>query len=304
MDIKDLNAFRMVVETGTVTRAAMQLRRTQSAVSRIVAGLEDELGFPLFERTRKRLTLTAEGHAFFRETERLLANFDDILDAAHDIRDGRFSRIRIVSMPALAHGLLPDAIAAFQRSNPRSSVSVDVRRRAEVTRWIAGRQFDIGVATLPIDYPGIATVSLAKVRALAVLPKGHPLVKSKSVSLLNLASEPLVGLGADAMIQSRINKLFGKLGRKPNLVVDTSSLLAVCHFVASGLGCGIVDPFTARAAGQADVAFRPLEPRMEIEYGLLFEKDQVPSDQIRSLCETIKTSAKTIVRHGTGQRSV
>ena len=304
MDIKDLNAFRVVVEAGTVTRAAQQLRRTQPAVSRIVARLEDELGFKLFERTQKRFSLTAEGDAFFKETDRLLASYDEILEAARDIREGRLSRIRIVSMPALAHGLLPDALAAFQKSHPRISVSVDVRRRADVTRWVAGRQFDIGVATLPIDYPGVSTLSLVKVRALAALPKGHPLARAKSVSLSSLAPEPLVGLGADAMIQARINELFGKLGRKPNLVVDTSSLLAVCHFVASGLGCGIVDPFTARATGQADVDFRPLEPSMEIEYGLLFEKDRLPSNQIKSLRETIKTAANRMIRHGIGQRSV
>ena len=297
MDIKDLNAFRVVVEAGTVTRAALQLRRTQPAVSRMVARLEDELGFKLFERTQKRFSLTAEGDAFFRETDRLLASFDEIIEAARDIREGRLSRVRIVSMPALAHGLLPDALAAFQKSHPRISISVDVRRRAEVTRWVAGRQFDIGIASLPVDYPGVSTRRIVKARALAALPREHALARAKTVALSDLASEPLVGLGADAMIQIRINRLFARIGLTPSLKIDTSSLLAVCHFVASGLGCGIVDPFTAHAVGRSDVAFRPLEPHLEFEYGLLFEKDFPQSAQITALCDEIVATAPGIMRH-------
>ena len=263
MDIKDLNAFRVVVEAGTVTRAALQLRRTQPAVSRMVARLEDELGFKLFERTQKRFSLTAEGDAFFRETDRLLASFDEIIEAARDIREGRLSRVRIVSMPALAHGLLPDALAAFQKSHPRISISV------------AGRQFDIGIASRPVDYPGVSTRRIVKARALAALPREHALARAKTVALSDLASEPLVGLGADAMIQIRINRLF----------------------VASGLGCGIVDPFTAHAVGRSDVAFRPLEPHLEFEYGLLFEKDFPQSAQITALCDEIVATAPGIMRH-------
>ena len=99
------------------------------------------------------------------------------------------------------------------------------------------------------------------------------------------------------MIQTRINRLFARLGLTPSLAIDTSSLLAVCHFVASGLGCGIVDPFTAHAVGRSDVAFRPLEPHLEFEYGLLFEKDFPQSAQITALCDEIVAAAPKIMRH-------
>ena len=294
MNLRMLNAFRAVVETGSVTRAALQLHITQPAVSRIVADLEGELGFKLFERVKKRFVLTAEGQAFFTETERLLMSFDGILEAARDIREGRLSRVRIVSMPAAAHGLLPDALAVFQKSHPRVSISVDVRRRSEVTRWVAGRQFDIGVASLPINYPGISTRPIASTFALAAVPNGHPLARKKMISASDLASERLIGLSADSMIQDRINQHLTKLGQPANLTIDTSSLLAVCHYVAGGLGCGIVDLFTAHAVGTNHVEFRKLEPALEIVFGLVFIKDHPPSPQIESLCEEIERSAVSI----------
>src|SRR5262245_6516427 len=199
MDLKDLSTFRTVVDAGTVTKAAVRLALTQSAVSRILSGLEEELGFRLFDRIKNRLILSAEGSAFLHETERLFMSFDELRDAARDIQQGRLSRIRIVAMPALAHGLLPATLAEFRRAHPRLAVSVDVRRRSEVTRWIAGRQFDLGLASLPLDHPGIATQRLVTVSALVALPKGHPLLRNKTVSAADLRTLSLVGLGPDAL---------------------------------------------------------------------------------------------------------
>lgn len=304
MDLKELHAFRAVVEAGTVTRAATRLRLTQPAVSRILAGLEAELRFKLFERSKQRLILSPEGAAFFRETERLLANAEELQDAARNIRDGRLSRIRIVAMPALAHGLLPEALAAFKTSHPRLSVSVDVRRRAEVTRWVAGRQFDLGLAALPVDYPGVSSRKLAACRAIVAIPRGHRLAKRATVSIKDLSRESLIGLGTDALIQTRINRLFERNGGVPPLAIETSSLLAVCHFVASGFGCGIVDPFTAYAARDPGTEFRPLEPALHLEYGVLWEKDQALSAPLAALCGHLATVAERIVdrRHGLGDR--
>jgi DNA-binding transcriptional LysR family regulator len=300
MDIKELRAFRSVVEAGTVTRAAVRLRLTQPAVSRILSALEAELGFKLFDRSKNRLLLTPEGTAFFRETERLLATAEELQDAARDIRDGRLSRLRIVAMPALAHGLLPEALAAFKKTHPRLSVSVDVRRRVEVTRWVAGRQFDLGLAALPVDYPGLSTQKLTSCRAIVAVAKDHPFSKQKTVSLDQLAAESLVGLSADAMIQSKINRLFARRGGVPPLAIDTSSLLAVCHFVASGLGCGIVDPFTAHAARHPGIIFRPLEPSLQLDYGILWEKDQQLSSTLSALCAELAATAARIVQDGSG----
>jgi DNA-binding transcriptional LysR family regulator len=165
-----------------------------------------------------------------------------------------------------------------------------------VSRWIAGRQFDLGLASLPVDYPGVASRRILSTRAVVALPRGHRLVRQRKVSIQDLAAESLIGLGADAMIQSKINRLFARIGRAPRLTVDTSSLLAVCHFVAAGLGCGIVDPFTAYAARSSAIAFRTLEPRLTLDYGILSERDQPLSEQLQALCEEIAAAALRLAR--------
>jgi DNA-binding transcriptional LysR family regulator len=86
MNLKRLQAFRAVLETGSVTHAALRLHTTQPAVSRLISDLEKELGLALFVRQRQRLVPTEEGRMFFREAERALAAVDRIVDVARDIR--------------------------------------------------------------------------------------------------------------------------------------------------------------------------------------------------------------------------
>src|SRR6516165_1029836 len=111
MNLRHLEILRAVVEGGTATAAAQRVRLTQSAVSRSIAALEQEIGFRLFDRIKQRLVLTKEGGAFFQETERLLSGLDELQNVAGEIRDRTFARLRLVAMPAIAHGLLPVALA-------------------------------------------------------------------------------------------------------------------------------------------------------------------------------------------------
>jgi DNA-binding transcriptional LysR family regulator len=291
MNLRHLQVLRAIVEAGTATAAAQRVLLTQSAVSRSIAALELEVGFRLFDRIKQRLVLTEEGATFVQEAERLLSGLDELRSVAREIREKRFARLRLVAMPAIAHGLLPEALARFQRAHPRLSVSVEIRRRAEVTRWIAGRQFDVGFAALPANYPGVISQHLITVAAVAALPSNHRLARSASITALQLQKEELIGLASDTMVQSKISSYFQERGIVPKLKIDSSSLLSVCHFVAAGLGCGIVDPFTASSVKNEQIVFRPLSPELKIEYGTLFQKHHTTTPLIRDLCSQVRTVA-------------
>src|SRR5262249_18468446 len=210
MNLRHLDVLRAVVQSGTATGAANRVYLTQSAVSRAISGLEPELGFRIFDRIKQRLVLTEQGMAFFQEAERLLSGLDELQNVARDIRENRIARLRIVAMPALAHGVLPDALARLERVHPRLSVSIEIRHRAEVTRWVAGRQFDVGFAGLPADYPGVVSEPLIVVNAVVAIPAAHKLARARSISPTDLEREQMVGLSADTMVQSKIYSYFRK----------------------------------------------------------------------------------------------
>ncbi|NKB59550.1 MAG: LysR family transcriptional regulator [Alphaproteobacteria bacterium] len=296
MNVKDLQTFVTVVQSGTVTAAATKLFLTQPAVSKIISGLENELEFALFERRKRRLELTQEGVAFLAEVESMLSRFDELTDTAANIRQGRFSRVRIVAMPTLAYGLLPTALKAFRDRHDDALISVEVSNRSEVARWVATRQFDIGLVALPVANPAVLSEPFIKTKTLAALPAGHRLASRKSIELDDLAGESLVGLSSDSVMQRRINRQISDSANKATLMIDTTSLFAVCNFVACGHGCGVVDPFTAFAARSDRIAFVPLDAEITLEYGLVKQKGRAPAPMVEELSATIQEHAFAVVQ--------
>src|SRR5260370_39654950 len=111
MDIRLLEAFRAVVESGSVTHAASSLGITQPAVSAQIARLESELGFSLFTRTGNRLRLTSEAITFRAEAERTLDRTDDLVRAAEHIRQGQVGSLTVASHPVAGGGCRPPGVA-------------------------------------------------------------------------------------------------------------------------------------------------------------------------------------------------
>src|SRR3984893_1963275 len=127
MDIRLLEKFRAVVESGSVTPAASSLGTPQPAVSAQIARLENELGFSLFTRTGNRLRLTSEAVTFRAEVDRTLDRIDDLGRAAEHIRQGQVGSLTLASQSIAGVTLLPPVIAAFVRQRPNVRLQLFTR---------------------------------------------------------------------------------------------------------------------------------------------------------------------------------
>ncbi|MCG8361388.1 MAG: LysR substrate-binding domain-containing protein, partial [Kiloniellales bacterium] len=106
--------------------------------------------------------------------KRILLGLDEISKIADDIRTMKEARLKIVAQPYVAHALVPDAFVDFHARYPQVRFSLEIRSRGDVAPWIAGQQFDLGIAALPIDAPAVRSEPFASVSVAAILPKGHP----------------------------------------------------------------------------------------------------------------------------------
>ena len=102
MKLRQLEALRAVVASGTTTQAADLLGLTQSAISRLISQLETELGLNIFDRRHGRLRITPEGQHFYDVVKKVLSSVDQITATARDIRTLKTGALRIIAMPALA----------------------------------------------------------------------------------------------------------------------------------------------------------------------------------------------------------
>ena len=115
MNLRQVEAFRALMETNSVTKAGKLLFITQPAVSRLIADFEDTVGFCLFERRKGRLYPTEEGKLLYKEVEKAFIGLKQIAQTAQSIKSLARGSLRIVAIPAMVTSFLPSVVSAFSK---------------------------------------------------------------------------------------------------------------------------------------------------------------------------------------------
>lgn len=277
MKIRQMQALRALVQTGTTSGAAQLLHMTQSAASKLVTQLETELGVHVFDRLHGRLVMTPEGKAIYADVDRILSAIDDLQAKTQDIGALNEGAIRIAAMPALGYGLVPGTIKRFIGQFPRIRCVADVVGRKDVEDGVAIGRYDVGLVTLPLQNDVLSVLRLASVDAVCVLPKGHRLARARRIVAEDLANEVFISVDPDALLRHRIDTLFGERRVRRSLQLQAGSTVLACHMVASGIGVSIVHPLIAFAF-EPVLAIRRFEPAVTLDYAVV--RRQGPGDRL------------------------
>lgn len=274
MNIKALKAFRLIVVNGSLAAAAKSLHLSQPAVSRLISLLEHETKLQLFYRTRRRLTLTPEGEAFYRQAEHLLAGFDEIPRIISDIKAKTSGHFRLVTAPRIGQGLVSPALALMQRETPGLRCIVDIQSRFDLENRIGTRRYDLGIVSLPVSHSliEIDNKPLVRVRAEALLPKDHPLARKTQLTAADLAPYPMLGLWPGQIWRQQIDDFFRSGGAVPSYAVETRSSLMACQMVRDGAGIAILDRICAQAIDLRGLTLRPIDPERWISFGYIHHR--------------------------------
>jgi DNA-binding transcriptional LysR family regulator len=284
MKIRQMQALRALVQTGTTSGAAQLLHMTQSAASKLVTQLESELSVHLFDRLHGRLVMTPEGRTIYEDIERILAAIDDLQAKTQDIGALNEGAIRIGAMPALAYGLVPRTIKRFVGQYPRIRCVADVVGRKDVEDGVAIGRYDLGLVTLPLQNDILNVLELASVDAVCVLPRGHRLARARRIVAEDLAGEVFISVDPDALLRHRIDTLFGERRVRRSMQLQAGSTVLACHMVASGIGASIVHPLIAFAF-KSILAIRRFEPSVTLDYALV--RRQGPGDRLTDAFTTL-----------------
>ncbi|MDQ8757376.1 LysR family transcriptional regulator [Sphingosinicella sp. LHD-64] len=267
MNLRQLDAFRAVMMSGSITQAAQAMHLSQPAVSKLIADLEHALGFRLFVRARgSALTVTPEAEFFFHEVERSFIGVENLKRAANDIRNLSAGNLHIAALPALSYSFLPRVIREFRQRHPGIFIRFYTHSSSTVRQWVANQQFDIGLATRAHEIPGVASSSFLRSVGACVLPPGHRLAGRDVIEPADLAGEPFISLMSGDPTRRRIDRIFEDAGIARDLVVETQYAMTVCSLVMQGVGCSIVNPATTSDFLAHGIVVRPFRPRIEFEY--------------------------------------
>ena len=287
---RQLEAFRSVMVTGSMTVAAEFLDISQPAVSRLIKDLEKALGIRLFRREGNRLIPGAEAQRLFREVDRFYQGMEQVERVAHDLKSARIGTLRIASMHALGLSILTEGIRRFSLARPRLEISLDVRNSLGVLELTAAHQVDIGfIQMMGSEYAGVDVYPLTSVAAMCVLPRGHPLARRKTVRFTDLQGEPLISLSRNSPMRMRLEMALEAAGVTCRRSVETTLAHVACNLVAGGLGITVVDPFTAyNHLRNPKIVCRPLVPTVPFEYSMVLPAHQPRSKVIDDFIRVIK----------------
>ena len=270
-NLRSLDALRAFVEAGSVSGAAVRLGRTQPQVGRLLAALEAELGFTLFNRENRRLSLTAEGLRFYQQAERVLAGHDGLQRLAAGIRAGQNDRhLRVLTAPQVASVILGPALRIMAARVPEFTALVDTRIRLDAEAVVEQEHFDLGVTVLPIAHPGLRVEPVCTVEAVVVMREDHPLARLRRVELAELVAHDLVVTHPRSLLRQGLEHHCREAGLTPRLRFEASNGAVVCQMAALGLGAALSDPFVARSTPAPHLVMRPFAAAIALPYGLFF----------------------------------
>jgi DNA-binding transcriptional LysR family regulator len=260
--------------------------------------LELHLGYALFERRGRRLIPTHEAESLYREIEQIYSNLERVSHVAQDIRFQRAGALRIATLPALAHWLVPKAITRFLKIRPNVRVFVQSLPSRQIGELVATRQFDVGVVEFPLVKPAVQVEPFAPIQTMAVVPTSHPLASRKAISLKDLAGERMVMLSQHTYIRYQIDDAFASMGVAPEVVIETPSSSIACALVAAGAGISLVSRWTVETFTGVDLVAIPVEETLTSRYAIIYPDGQAPmmlahafSEELRALiAETDKAA--------------
>jgi DNA-binding transcriptional LysR family regulator len=268
MELRQLRYFVAVAEELHFRRAAERLHISQPPLSQQIRALEDELGFALLVRTRRRVELTPPGEAFLRDARALLGELEGAVATARRIDAGQSGRLRINFVGSALFSIVPGTVERFRRSRPAVELELRERPTADQLRAVRTGLADVGLVRPPIEDDGELTVrTVLRERTVAALPAAHALAKLTRVPLRRLAAEPLVLFPRDqapGFHDLLIDALAG-VGSPPRVIQYAPEMLTIIGLVAAGTGVSLV-PASVQRLALDGVAYRPVTgaPRSEL----------------------------------------
>jgi DNA-binding transcriptional LysR family regulator len=270
-DLRRLRYFVAVAERLHFGRAAEALHISQPPLSRAIRALEQELGVALFERTRRKVELTAAGSRLLEETRRLTGQLERTVHELRAMGSGQHARLRIgfVSLADYS-GVLPELLKGYKAAHPGVRLALREMLSPDQAAALHAGELDFGLLLPPVA--GAARLEHLVVQRehfVVALPSKHPLARASGrVRLRELAGEPFVMIPRQIAprLYDIVAQLAAQAGMSLNVAQEAIQMQTVVSLVSSGLGAAVV-PASVANLGRRGVVYRALaerHPRLDL----------------------------------------
>ena len=275
MEFRQIRSFLSIAETLHFGRTAELIHLSQPALSLQIRALEDEVGFRLFERNRRKTTLTAAGAAFRDDAATALSQLEQAIRRARLAASGKLGLLRIGFVSTAASQIVPNLVRQFRKSNPEVEFSLRNVLTAEQIQMLESGSLDVGFLRLPIGgHSALDVVTVHRERFVLVVPSSHKLAKRKRVRLREVAGEAFVMYERTYApgFHDLIYGIFRDARIAPNVSQTAVEIPMLISLVASGMGISILPASTVKHSVASVVACGILDRIPKVEIGIAVSK--------------------------------
>jgi len=291
MELRDLNAFITVVDTGGFTRAAERLHLVQSAVSMAVKRLEREVDLVLLERrprgarpTRAGAALADHGRIILNSVTRARQD----MDAYRGLSKGTVS---IGILPTATPLLLASLLRRLRLLHPGLEVHVEESTVRELVDRVRLGELDLAVLFLPAATEDLTVVEIGQVELAVAIPPDHPLAHRRKLRLATLADELWISFPDPNPGRRWLEDACSTAGFRPRVVTEVEMLAQLKTFVEAGAGLGMVPLNAAAAERRAGLLhLLAMTPLTQVRIGYAYDPRQ-PSRAVTALRDALEGQA-------------
>jgi DNA-binding transcriptional LysR family regulator len=244
MQIESLKMFCDLADTGSFTKAAQINGVTQSAVSQAVSAMERQFKSLLIERSKKQFRLTREGHVLYEFSRQIIRTYDVLGEKLKDIKDVISGTIRISCIYTFGLHDLPPYLKKYLKKYPTVNVHVEYRHSRQIYEDVLSNVVDLGLLAYPARDSRLEIVPLRKDKLVLICHPQHPLAKSKSVKVRNLAAHKFVAFEPQIPLRKAIDKTLREHGVHVQNVMEFDNIETVKRAVEIDAGVSIVPQST------------------------------------------------------------
>lgn len=241
MDLASLNAFIAIAETGSFSLAGERLHLTQPAISKRIAGLEQQLQVRLFDRLGREINLTEAGRALLPRAYQILGVLDDTRRALTNLSGEISGRLTLATSHHIGLHRLPPLLRAFTRAHPQVALDIQFLDSEVAYEQVLHGRAELAVITLaPETREPVRAVGVWDDPLDFVAAPEHPLACNGPISLADVARHPAVFPGGNTFTHHIVRRLFEAQGLQPNIGMSTNYLETIKMMVAIGLAWSVL----------------------------------------------------------------
>ena len=264
MDLRRLRLFVAVAEHGGFTAAADAVHVAQPAVSLAVRELEQELGAPLFTRSRSGARLTAAGEALLGPARQAIRDVEHASEAVAAVTGLVRGHLDLACLPTLAADPVADLVGGFRREHPGVTVRLGAPRDGdELAETVRAGAAEVGITEQGPANAGLDEARIGEQELFAVSPPTQPRSNPRSpLALARLDGVPLVLPPVGSSLRDTVDQALAEVGVRPDIGVETAQRDALIPLAIAGAGTTFLPPTLAQAARRLGATVRPTRPRL------------------------------------------